>query len=44
MWLRRAQMDSGGAGKSLERGELLREVLPLLLGFRRPLFQHFDGP
>jgi len=37
-------MDSRGAGNSLERGELLREVLPFLLGYRRSLVQHCDGP
>jgi hypothetical protein len=31
-------MDSGGAGDGLERGEPVSEVLPILLGLRRPPF------
>jgi hypothetical protein len=37
-------MDPGGAGDGLERGERVPEVLPFLLGFRRPLFEHFAVP
>jgi hypothetical protein len=29
-------MNSGGAGQGLERGEPVPEVLPFLLGSRRP--------
>jgi len=42
--LGRVQLDSGGAGNSLERGEPVGEVLPFLLGFRCPLCQSIDGP
>jgi hypothetical protein len=37
-------MDSRGAGYGLERGERVPEVLPFLLGFRRPLFEQFAVP
>jgi hypothetical protein len=37
-------MDPAGARDGLERGELVPEVLPFLLDFRRPLFDHFDVP